>query len=39
METNELLDGESLTGTHAAIVFGLWIGLVIVGAFVLTFAV
>ncbi len=39
METNELLDGEELTGKHAAIVFGLWIGLVIVGAFVLTFVV
>lgn len=37
METNEFLDGEALTGKHAAIVFGLWLGIVVVGAFVLTF--
>lgn len=39
METNELLDGEALTGKHAAIVFALWLGFVVVGALLLTFVV
>lgn len=39
MEISEFLDGEVLTGTHAAIIFALWLGLVTVSAFVLTFVV
>ncbi len=39
MEVSEFLDGEALTGSHAAIIFALWLGIVMVGAFVLTFVV
>lgn len=38
MDVNEFLDGEELTGRHAAIVFTAWLGFVVVGAFGLTFA-
>lgn len=37
MEVNEFLDGEELTGKHAAIVFTAWLAFVVVGAFALTF--
>ncbi len=39
MELSEFLDGEELTGQHAAIIFSVWICLVLTGAFVLTFVV
>ena len=39
MDIGEFLDGQELTGKHAAIVFSLWLGLVVIGAFVLTFMV
>ena len=39
MQLAEFFDGEALTGTHAALIFSVWIGLVMVGAFFLTFVV
>ena len=39
MQIEEFLNGESLTGTHAAIIFSVWIGLVVIGALILTFVV
>ena len=38
MQVSEFLDGESLNGKQAAIIFFLWLGFVLVAGFGLVFA-